>query len=280
MFFGELPLSTGSAFFYEHHGKSYIVTNRHNLTGKHQVTGQALHSQGALPDRLKFVVPAFEQVKDMVYFGKALQEFEIKWTNDSQPWLEHPLLGPAADVVALDVQQHWPKAPKPFVHANTIPGSLPICLQPALRVSVVGYPFGQAVAEHYPVWVSGSIASEPEFDADGKPAMFIDCRTNRGSSGSPVFAYIPTGLVELDSLPVPPPPMHMTNPDGTVAAMFPKPVSRFIGIYSGRISDNADIGLVWRNEVIAETCAKGRITQLGWSYGSVSGTFSATLSNR
>jgi Trypsin-like peptidase domain len=258
MLFADQALSTGSAFFYEHDGRTYIVTNRHNLTGKHQTTGQALHSQGGLPNRLKFIVPAFEQVGDMTYFGKAFQEFEIKWTDDTRPWLEHPTLGPLADVVALDFQQYWPNAQRPFVHANKIPGAMPISLQPALRVSVIGYPFGQAVGEYYPVWVSGSIACEPEFDVDGKPAMFIDCRTNKGSSGSPVFAHIPTGLVQLDSLPTPPPSMYSKNSDGTIAAMFPKPISRFIGIYSGRINDNADIGLVWRDEVIADTCAKGR----------------------
>lgn len=134
-----------------------------------------------------------------------------------------------------------------------------IVLQPAVRVAVIGYPFGQAVAEHYPVWVTGSLASEPEFDADGKPAMFVDCRTNRGSSGSPVFAYVVNSPVETEGHTTNPQPfMEQSYPDGRATGLFDRPVHRFIGIYSGRINDTADIGLVWRDEVIAATCGNGQ----------------------
>ena len=39
-----------------------------------------------------------------------------------------------------------------------------------------------------PVWKTGSIASEPEVDFDGKPCFLLDVSAFPGMSGSPAFA--------------------------------------------------------------------------------------------
>jgi hypothetical protein len=35
-------------------------------------------------------------------------------------------------------------------------------------------------------------------------------------------------------------------------AIFGGPVTRFLGIYSGRVNDQSDLGLVWKAPAIAE----------------------------
>lgn len=261
MWFNDTPLATGTAFFYECNSRTFLVTNRHNLTGRHQDTGKPLDEKNlGIPNRIRFKVPVAEQQGNfMVFAQNQVATMELTWPDeDSYPWLEHPTWKSKADVVALDVQKYWPELPKPFAHANIIPHATPLSLHPALKVSVIGYPFGQSVGDYYPVWVSGTLASDPSFDVAGKPAMFVDCRTNKGSSGSPVFAYVAGGLAQVEHGKLNTDKngvfMQYNHTDGTHWCMFGVPAQRFLGIYSGRINSGADIGFVWRAEVIEEVC--------------------------
>jgi hypothetical protein len=72
------------------------------------------------------------------------------------------------------------------------------------------------------------------------PTMLIDCRTRQGQSGSPVLAFREGGAVSMS--------------DGTTA-LFGGPVQRFLGIYSGRVNDESDLGIVWKASAIAELVA-------------------------
>lgn len=252
LLFNDTSLATGTVFFYEHNGASYLLTNRHNFTGRHQTTGEPLHSMGGLPNRFVLSFPRVEQDGTTLVVGREVETLTIACEVGARFWLEHPTLGASADVAALNLSNMG----RIKIHSlvNTVEGARPIALRPALPVSVVGYPFGQSIGTHYPVWVSGHLASEPNFDADNKPALLIDCRTNRGSSGSPVFAYVPSGITEVDD----PDERYVAamthSQDGITTAMHGFPVHRFIGIYSGRINDNADIGFVWRESAIREVC--------------------------
>lgn len=75
----------------------------------------------------------------------------------------------------------------------------------------------------------------PNFD--NLPIQLIDCRTRQGQSGSPVIAYRAGGSVAMA--------------DGS-SAIFTGPVERFIGIYSGRINAESDLGIVWKASAINE----------------------------
>lgn len=253
--FGETPLSTGSAFFYDVDGRVFMVTNRHNLTGRHQDTGQPLSDHGGVPNYVEFPVLS-AVVDEATGTGHTKTHYCcLRWEIDDPPWREHPTLGAKADVVSIDLERFSSSAPKPMVSVNTLPDAQPIVAQPALSVSVIGYPFGTSVANHFPIWVGGTIASEPSMSVKGKPAFYIDCRTNKGSSGSPVFAYVMAGLVGLETADTKPKPAMVARmSDGRVAGMFGTPVHRFLGIYSGRINEASDIGIVWRTEVVDAVC--------------------------
>ena len=61
--------------------------------------------------------------------------------------------------------------------------------------------------------------------------MLVDCRTRPGQSGSPVIAYRSGGAVR--------------KVDGNTA-IYTGPTWRLLGLYSGRINEQSDIGIVWK----------------------------------
>ena len=100
-------------------------------------------------------------------------------------------------------------------------------------VSVIGYPFGLLTGGlPIGIWATGFVASEPDFNAYGDmPTMLIDCRTRQGQSGAPVLAFREGGAVSMT--------------DGSTQILS-GPAKRFLGIYSGRINDDSDLGIVWK----------------------------------
>jgi hypothetical protein len=52
--FGETVLGNATAFLAANDQKSHcaLITNRHVVTGRHQDTGECLHSQGGIPDNI------------------------------------------------------------------------------------------------------------------------------------------------------------------------------------------------------------------------------------
>jgi hypothetical protein len=85
--------------------------------------------------------------------------------------------------------------------------------------------------------ITGFIASEPAINFNNLPIFLIDCRSRPGQSGSAVIAYRSGGLVGLE--------------DGS-SVNYSAPVTRFLGIYSGRINEQSDIGIVWKAQAIQD----------------------------
>jgi hypothetical protein len=108
-------------------------------------------------------------------------------------------------------------------------------VRPAEIVSVIGFPLGQSAGGLFAIWVSGFIASELDVDYNGLPQFLVDCRTRPGQSGSPVVA-VRYGMV------------HLKNGD----ILLDGYASELLGIYSGRISESSDIGVVWKRSAIDE----------------------------
>jgi hypothetical protein len=106
-------------------------------------------------------------------------------------------------------------------------------------VSVVGFPFGIAAGGGLPIWATGFIASEPQVDYEHLPIFLIDCRSRPGQSGSPVIAYRSGGAVTT----------------GGGVSVFTGSVFRLLGIYSGRINEQSDIGRVRKTTAIQELVA-------------------------
>jgi hypothetical protein len=151
-------------------------------------------------------------------------------------WLEHPTHGRKVDVVALEVPGDIPQAAS--INAWNLEQAGPAQLAIPDDVSIVGYPFGITGGSGFAIWSRGTVASELDFDHDKLPMFLIDSRTRRGQSGAPVFWYSSHGMVPVKG-------GWMLN-DGK------QPPMSLLGIYSGRINEQSDLGRVFRLSSIRE----------------------------
>ena len=220
---------SGTGFVAISPGGPVLVTNRHNCTGLHQVTGQPLHSQGAIPDELEI----FHNRRNVL--GQWVSRVEPLNLADGSPrWIEHPTFGPRVDCVALKLTQTDDVQFYPYELTQP---DRELAIGPADIVSVIGFPFGLRANGGLAIWATGFVATEPTGDYDNLPLMLIDCRGRPGQSGSPVIAYRSGGMVAMSD---------------DSSSMFAGPIFRFIGIYSGRINVESDLGFVWKRSAIAE----------------------------
>ncbi|MEZ5572800.1 MAG: hypothetical protein R3E64_12330 [Halioglobus sp.] len=152
-------------------------------------------------------------------------------------WVEHPVLGAKADFVALELTDLNDVELYPYDPSNTGPK---IMVGVADTVSVIGFPFGVTAGGVFGVWETGFLASEPMVHLNDLPIQPVDCNTRQRQSGSPIIAYRAGGAVAME--------------DGG-SAVFDGPVEKFIGIYSGRINSESDLGIVWKATALAELIA-------------------------
>ncbi|GLE55938.1 hypothetical protein BKG69_06480 [Mycobacteroides chelonae] len=257
---GEAPpetvLSTGSGFFYTADGKDFLVTARHNFTGWDEVRNEPKSSRGVGPTHVRISLwPSHpeggydiaEAIRMRVYQYELFQDPADDESDPFPRWLEHPQLGPKFDVAALRVSiptQHsvhyhpWSKD-DPDV---AIPSRKLWVTQP---ISIVGYPYGLN-SNNLPLWVQGTIASEPDLmyliDGEPMPLFIADARTREGQSGSPVIQFRhPDSVVVLDN------GIGITK--GTQ--------SKLIGIYTGRVNRESDLGFVWQIGEVDRLCRQG-----------------------
>lgn len=138
------------------------------------------------------------------------------------------------DVVALPI----PEAMQVHVYPLDLAlADVDMVAAPAMPVSVIGYPLGLATGGNWPIWKTGHIASDPDLDFQpGTPAFLIDATTRSGMSGSPVVLRLNGGFG--------------TRQGGYLLAGGTS--TKFMGVYSGRIREESEIGTVWRPFVIHE----------------------------
>ncbi|MFZ5773930.1 MAG: trypsin-like peptidase domain-containing protein [Thermodesulfobacteriota bacterium] len=231
MQFNGQALSTGTAFVVQTAKGPHLITNRHNVTGRRQDTNAPLSPTCGIPNEIVIV----HNRKNLL--GQWVLKKEVLYVGEAPRWLEHPTLGAQADFVALPLTDLADVEIYPYDPANPGPA---IFVGAADTVSVIGFPFGMTAGGAFAVWATGFLASEPEVDFNNLPVQLIDCRSRQGQSGSPVIAYRGGGMVAMA--------------DGGTAA-FNGPVSKFIGIYSGRINAESDIGIVWKASAVQQLIA-------------------------
>lgn len=228
MQFDGQPLATGTGFVVTTSKGSYLITNRHNVTGRKQDTDELLSTTGGIPNKIKILHNRLGQLGFWIWKEEAL------YFENNQRWIEHPVLGPKADFVAIPLSD---LADVQLIPYDVINSGVDIFVGPSDSVSVVGFPFGMSAGGAFAIWATGFLASEPLVNYNYLPIQLIDCRSRPGQSGSPVIAYRSGGMVAMA--------------DGSSSA-FNGPVFKLIGIYSGRINKESDIGIVWRTSAIGE----------------------------
>ena len=229
MRFNGQPLSTGTGFIVIGPKGPLLITNRHNVTGRRQDNNQPLSRTGGIPNEIQIVH------NGSAGLGSWVGVVEPILAKDDIPlWKEHPVHGKSVDFVALPLTNTANVQLYPYDLDNTGPDMF---VGPSDTVSVVGFPFGLQAGGSLAVWATGFMASEPDIDFENLPKFLIDCRSRQGQSGSAVIAHRSGGSVGMRN-------------GGT--AVFGGPVTKFLGIYSGRINAESDLGIVWRASAIKE----------------------------
>ena len=259
-------LATGTGFIVERKGRNFLITNLHNLRGQ-TPSGDMISSHGVRPTHIQIAASNWmfsEQGRVQV-----VQPLYVEPDYEIDPlWWQHPQ-GSEFDVAALEITQFEGEGrmltANGFQTKKNVTASFPSWkipgpdnsesprpyLRPADTVSIVGFPFGFKSQHNLPLWITGTIASEPEFNHDNKPIFLVDARTRPGQSGSPVV-------------------LHMTPNTPSVLftdysiRTYNRETSFFLGIYSGRLNVESDIGIVWKTEVIRALLQHGvRVSSSG-----------------
>lgn len=229
MRFGEQVLSTGTAILAakNKNTRCTVITNRHNVTGRHQETGECLSKTLGTPDN---IVIHFHRSKP--HIGEWLKVKLPLYRDSGEPfWIEHPVLGAEADLVALNVNWGSDVLCLPY-YIETDADRVGMLVSPAEPISVIGFPFGISTSGKLPVWATGFLAQELSLVTEQHPVFLIDCRSRQGQSGSPVIAFRTSG--------------YRCIKEGRISASLSAEIAwEFLGIYSGRVNSESDLGRVW-----------------------------------
>jgi hypothetical protein len=229
-------LGTATAFVVAHQGSFWLVTNWHVAAGRNPVDGQPCHPSGATPDRLVVM----HNRPEVGHWTTAT--YPLLDPDGAPRWLEHPVFGRRVDVVALPLEEREEICLYPYTLVHGQAGAV-LTGHVASDVHIVGFPFGLAASGSLALWSRGSIASEPSVDFSDRPCFLVDSRTRPGQSGSPVIAL--AGGV---------------HGEGFVSsrAFGLGPRSRLLGVYSGRVNEQSDLGFVWKTTALIDIVERGR----------------------
>ena len=162
-------LASASGFFYESEQKrSFLVTNWHNVSGRHFITKNPIMSDTGTP-----LFPTHLRAKLMSDTGKTDANdsplLDVRDTvlalydNNYIPvWFEHPRLGSLCDVVAFPLDRPGTVRAEFHRAANRV-SQMRVPVFPGSNVFIIGYPLGISISVGLPVWKSGYVASEPHF---------------------------------------------------------------------------------------------------------------------
>jgi hypothetical protein len=226
-------IGTATGFLVSHRERYFLISNWHVFAGRDAETGELLSKEtGAMPDEVRIAHHQARKLGAWRFTGESLMN------DDGSPrWVAHPG-GSEIDVAALELQKlkSW-AAYFPFdlnlanVDVEPYPG-MPVC--------IIGFPLGLRENVFFPIWKTGHIASDPDMPHKGHlPAFLIDATTRRGMSGSPVVVRT-TGS-------------YLTKSGHVVTG---RSRTRFLGVYSGRVHKESEIGRVWRPNVVHEVLAQ------------------------
>ncbi|MCE9657781.1 MAG: serine protease [Burkholderiales bacterium] len=225
---GEKRIGTATAFLAATHdgAAQFLVTNRHVVIGRHLDTLKLLDTKnGAEPQSL------IVWHNSSTGLGHHVQVEVPLYDADGKPqWHEHLIDGPDRDFVAIAC----PPTPHIARYPYIVDAHAHLKVEPAQMVSVVGFPFAERTGEAFAVWATGFVASEPDLNHGGKPLFLIDCRGRKGQSGSPVIVH------------------HGVHHKDANALGFKRGESDLLGVYSGRIRKDSDLGRVWKAWALAE----------------------------
>jgi Trypsin-like peptidase domain len=245
MKFGDVHLGTATGFVVlRPNGTPLLMTNWHVVTGRHVETRQPLDQEtSAVPEKVLIQHNAKGSI------GSCQATMEPLYDKAGDPlWLEHPEHGSQVDVVGLPLRDLNGVDCYPYGYDGptghdvaTLPAG--VKWGPSDPVNVIGFPFGKTAGGAMGIWVQGAVASEPDLDFEGLPRFLIDSRTRKGQSGSPVIYFKRNGWITLA--------------DGRPYIIH-NALTILLGVYSGRLFEESDLGTVWKTSVVKDIAERGK----------------------
>ena len=231
---GDEPCAYATGLLINSGARDLLVTNWHVVTGRHPFTGEL-----ELPARPQELVIWHRAIDNSLPHLGVRAMREALYDGSGNPrWIEpsNRRLSAFEDSrLSIDV------VVVPLINTNNCVTNLGFqwtsrnvepYVEPGSAVSIVGYPRRIMGVVNYPIWKTGQVASDIHAHPDQKHFL-VDAMTREGMSGAPV----------------------VTQSGG----------STFLGIYSGRLPDEPEIGIVWRSTVVQELVERA-------TRGSFSGT--------
>lgn len=241
----KVTLATATAFYYKFDNKYFLITNWHNVSGFNPETGQRI-SKTTLASPTHVEAP-FQKTKNPISWGR----WNIPLYDEKKipKWLIHPKYKSKVDVAIIELGKNDNPDGVSLRAINEIELDN---IKPRIAddVFILGFPHGFTSGGNFPIWKRGTIASEPDIDLDNLPKILVDTASRSGMSGAPVI-YRRTGI-------------HGLIDGNMVDESIIGEIQNFVGIYSGRLSDNKEVcdrtkeeldtqlGTVWKESVIKE----------------------------
>lgn len=243
-------VSQGTGFYVVHQcGEKiviFLVTNYHVLTGS-----SPSENKPPIGNNIKFNLHISNDNPEKI------PEFRIPiYTKEGNPtWLVNEN-HKEADLAIIPMPNEFMKIAETVNCINEKWANNELKVRTATRTTVVGYPYGYYdKTNSLPIWKTGSIASEPDVDFDGKKLIVLDISAFPGMSGAPVFARVQG--------------MYETIEGGMKEGL----INKFLGIYASmqmlnknkflellitkntvgiKDSESLQLGHVWKSELIFE----------------------------
>lgn len=234
-----------SGFFFKINEKIYLISNLHVFNGKNIFTDEIINNNGAIPGFFNLDFHIIENSKTGGYHhheaGIDNVELYNKYENEddfnleSPKYILHPIFGKKIDVSVIELTNYFEDNLNLFLISFDIKEiDIEIDIRIMDDVFIVGYPIkSRIMPNNYPIYKSATIASEPDA-FDELPIFYVDGKTKKGMSGSPVIRKKNISVIENKE---------------TLALSTER--LDLIGIYSGRDKNEedeyqAELGIVWK----------------------------------
>jgi len=284
MRFGAQELAIGTGFLYERHGRLFVVTAWHNVTGRHSESLNCQNRNASVPDNVLVTVRTKIDNKGSDQGSYPISVAVPLVGKDNALFYVHPKGWPRVDVVAIPFDpdslemefyagDEFHKEPIRSLFPPPGSGDVTFEFCPFQNFSVSdrrleqewletvdvteelfipGYPRNIQAQHSRPVWKRATIASSVQQGLDGQPRFLIDSASHKGMSGSPVVFYSPGGTVRVGGT---------TSFLGVEAAIL-------VGVYVGRIGVtngiDPQVGTVWHRDVIDQIIDAQCFERLSW----------------
>jgi hypothetical protein len=234
------PLGTATGTVINYHQTFYLLTNWHVLSGRYPYSGQPISKHGGVPDKLTITYLSSD------HRNKLQTTVDLLSEDRSTLWIQHQD-GQDVDLAAVQLPTQLGLALWPF-DLSLVDADMKVRI--GMTIFIIGFPYGVAsYMDTLPIWKTGHIASEPDLTYAEKQAFLIDATTREGMSGSPVIARTDGVLYPRD---------------GSGVILTQDTVTRFLGIYSGRLDFqtgekdklSSELGVVWKPQTIYELLDK------------------------